>query len=275
MGRTVRETDAKVQFARDGYTIKRNLFSVDETLLMVRALEQDPLIAKHSFYRADNEGQKTLAVQWNNPGNSTYGIGARMHRIVDVVEKLLDSEVYHWQSKVTAKEAKVGGAWEWHQDYGYWYNYGCLYPDMCSVMVALDRAAIANGCLKVLRGSHKIGRINHILDSGGQVNAERERVEWALGQHDEVNCELEPGDALFFHCNLLHSSGSNRSSDRRWALLYCYNSVSNKPFKESHNASYSKIKKVNDSRLLERGILFADGNEDFQSTYVKVLKSKS
>jgi hypothetical protein len=27
------------------------------------------------------------------------------------------------------KEPRVGGAWEWHQDYGYWYKNGFLYPE--------------------------------------------------------------------------------------------------------------------------------------------------
>ena len=26
------------------------------------------------------------------------------------------------------KEPKVGGAWEWHQDYGYWYKNEFLFP---------------------------------------------------------------------------------------------------------------------------------------------------
>ena len=38
------------------------------------------------------------------------------------------------------KEAEVGGAWEWHQDYGYWYNNGALFPDMASCMIAVDEA---------------------------------------------------------------------------------------------------------------------------------------
>lgn len=61
-----------------------------------------------------------------------------------------------------AKEPRVGGAWEWHQDYGYWYKNGFLYPeDMISVMVALTDATIENGCLQVLKGTHKMQRIEH------------------------------------------------------------------------------------------------------------------
>ena len=82
----------------------------------MKSLESDPLIKQHMFDRDDSDGNSTLSVQWNNPGKSSYGVGARMKKMVNVVEELLGGEVYHWHSKVTAKAAKEGGAWEWHQD---------------------------------------------------------------------------------------------------------------------------------------------------------------
>ncbi len=75
---------------------------------------------------------------------------------------LLGDEVYHYHHKMMLKEPYVGGAWEWHQDYGYWYDYGCLYPDMGSCFIAVDPATRANGCLQVLPSSHRLGRINHM-----------------------------------------------------------------------------------------------------------------
>ncbi len=41
---------------------------------------------------------------------------------------------------MTTKQPQEGGAWEWHQDFGYWYNYGCLAPEMMSIYVALDKS---------------------------------------------------------------------------------------------------------------------------------------
>ena len=54
------------------------------------------------------------------------------------------------------KDARTGGAWAWHQDYGYWYQNGVLFPDLVSVMTAVDRSTRENGCLQVLRGSHRL-----------------------------------------------------------------------------------------------------------------------
>lgn len=57
---------------------------------------------------------------------------------------------------------QVGGRHVWHQDYGYWYENGCLTPDMGSVFIALDPCTKENGCLRVLSGSHKMGRLDHV-----------------------------------------------------------------------------------------------------------------
>lgn len=50
--------------------------------------------------------------------------------MVDAVANLLDSDapVCHFHSKLMQKEPKVGGAWEWHQDYGYWYKTSLCFP---------------------------------------------------------------------------------------------------------------------------------------------------
>ena len=51
---------------------------------------------------------------------------------------MLDDEVYHYHSKMIMKDPRVGGAWTWHQDYGYWYQNGVLWPDLVSVFIAVD-----------------------------------------------------------------------------------------------------------------------------------------
>ena len=46
-------------------------------------------------------------------------------------------------------------------------------------------------------------------------------------QFERVYCEMAPGDALFFHCNLLHASGPNESDRHRRAFIMCYNALAN------------------------------------------------
>ncbi len=54
-------------------------------------------------------------------------------------EDAVGKPIYLYSHKMTMKQPNEGGAWEWHQDFGYWYNYGCLAPEMMSIYVALDK----------------------------------------------------------------------------------------------------------------------------------------
>ncbi|GFS22834.1 ectoine dioxygenase-like [Elysia marginata] len=79
----------------------------------------------------------------------------RCEKVVTTAEKLLGGEVYHYHTKLMMKEAYTGGAHVWHQDYGYWYKNGCLFPDMITVFIAIDKCWKENGCLQVADSSIK------------------------------------------------------------------------------------------------------------------------
>jgi len=192
-----------------------------------------------------------------------YGLAARSHRVVDTMEEMLGGEVYHYHSKLTAKEPRDGGAWEWHQDFGYWYHNGCVFPYMASVMVALDKTTRENGCLQVIRGSHHAGRVEHGVLPGQQVGADPRRVEEMLKSLELVYAEMEPGDGLFFHANVMHRSDQNRSENRRWTVLFCYNAARNNPYLEHHHPQYTPLHKVADDAIKSAGVKHADGSDDY------------
>ncbi len=246
----------------DGLLFLPKLFDADETELLRRAMEEDPAIAAHSLLRADQEGGATRISLWNRAGDSVYGLAARSRRVVDTAEALIGEPVYHFQSKLTAKDPKVGGAWEWHQDYGYWYYNGCLQPKMLSFMIALDRTDTDNGCLKLVRGSHKLGRLDHVQVTPGQNAADPERMPHILEQLETVDCILEPGDAVVFHGNTLHRSDQNRSDKRRWTFLCCYNAISNDTYKRDDDRYYVPLDKVSDNAIKIAGLKFASGSAE-------------
>src|SRR5690606_29042593 len=123
-------------------------------------------------------------------------------------------------------------------------------PDMGSCLIAIDRATRENGCLQVLKGSHHLGRMDH-GKTGDQTGADLERVEVALQRHELVYVELAPGDAVLFHANLLHRSDQNTSEAPRWALICCYNTRENDPYKDSRHPRYSPLDVCDDSLILE------------------------
>jgi hypothetical protein len=250
------------EFERDGYVIVRGLFDGEEIALLREAIERDPAIRSHFYDRFDAAGKSTRMALWNHPGDGVYGLAARSARIVDTMADLLGGEVYHYHSKLTAKEPREGGAWEWHQDYGYWYYNGALAPRLFSTMIALDRSDRANGCLQVVRGSHALGRIDHVPLTPGQNEADPARMKHILARHEIVHAELDPGDVLFFHCNTLHRSDANRSPNRRWTLLICYNAADNDTIVRDHDRFYVRLDKVPDAAIKRAGLRFAAGGGD-------------
>src|SRR5581483_4764364 len=241
-------------YHRDGFIIMPNLFDQEEIGLLRRAAKEDKMLDEHSFSRDDGTGAKVRLSLWNHPGDGIYGMFARCHKLVDSVEQLLGEEVYHYHSKMIMKDARVGGAWAWHQDYGYWYQNGVLFPLLCSAFVAVDPATRENGCLQVLKGSHHLGRVDHVL-TGDQAGADQERVAQALKRLELVHVEMAPGDTLFFDCNLLHRSDQNRSEHPRWSMICCYNAARNDPYKESHHPRYTPLHKVSDGAVRAAGLM--------------------
>ncbi len=258
----------RADYERDGFVMIRGLFAADEIALLRSAIEQDPQLRASLYDRKDASGKATRMATWNHPGDSVYGLAARSRRVVDTMEDMLGGEVYHYHSKLTAKEPYEGGAWEWHQDYGYWYHNGCMLPTMASVMVALDRADRDNGCLQVLRGSHLAGRVDHGVLPGEQVGADPRRVEEMLKSMERVHAEMDPGDGLFFHSNVMHRSDQNRSANRRWTVLFCYNAARNNPYLEHHHPQYTPLEKVSDDAIRAAGVRLSTADPDaFRRTF--------
>ena len=252
MTNTILSPEEIIAYHRDGYIIKKNFFSENEINKLYKIAVEDDAVSKNAIDLNDQTGKKTKLTLWFTPGNDSFGYMTRTEKMVKSVAQLLDSDapVCHFHSKLMQKEPRVGGAWEWHQDYGYWYKNQFMFPDqLVSVMIALTEANKQNGCLQVIKGSHKLGRVNHGF-AGEQVGADMVFVDNALKTMDLVYVEIEPGDALFFHSNTLHRSEANLSDKPRWSIISCYNSQSNLAYNEKSSSYYTPVDVVPDEAIL-------------------------
>jgi len=261
MAKGVIPDSAVAEYARNGYVLIRGMLDPVEVGLLSRAAREDRILDQKSFQKGDGEGGVIRLSLWNHPTDTIYGMIARSKSIVESAEKLLGDEPYHYHSKMIMKDARVGGAWTWHQDYGYWYQNGVLAPNLTSAYIAVDPATRQNGCLQVIRGSHALGRIEHKL-AGDQAGADQDRVERILERYELVYVEMSPGDVLYFHANMLHRSDQNTSDNPRWSMICCYNAKSNNPYMESHHPRYTPLAKVPDSAIREAGNRRFSGDAD-------------
>lgn len=113
------------------------------------------------------------------------------------------------------KPAAKGTVLPWHQDR---WNFLDRDP-LLTVWTALDPATIANGCVRVIRGSHHHGPINPD-DTSGFLTAEQ--ADQYCPPDRVTHLELAAGEAVLLHNWLLHSSDVNHTDHARRAFSVCY-----------------------------------------------------
>jgi ectoine hydroxylase-related dioxygenase (phytanoyl-CoA dioxygenase family) len=89
--------------------------------------------------------------------------------------------------------------------------------------------------------------------AGDQKGADMKVVEEAIRRMELVFVELDPGDALFFHGNLLHRSDKNNSDFPRWSMITAFNRMDNQPYTEHDPSCYTPVEMVSDENILSYG----------------------
>src|SRR5258708_39493556 len=107
------------QFHNDGFILVPEIFDTEEVALLRNIARAEQRLMAETAKRLDAEGGFTTLSLRNDLPEGIYSAIVRSRRMVDTMERLLGGEVYHYHHKMNMKEPFVGGAWEWHQDYGY------------------------------------------------------------------------------------------------------------------------------------------------------------
>jgi phytanoyl-CoA hydroxylase len=157
--------------------------------------------------------------------------------VVDVVAELLGPDVDCFQSQFIFKNPGVVGQ-PWHQDS---YYFAFDKQPQVGVWVALTAATIENGCLWVVPGSHRAGKIfQHVPDRRPEAN----RGYLEIVDQDVANrqpCLMQPGDVLFFHSFLMHMSTDNVAHDRRAAMVYHYGRPGSKALAPEYAEALARV----------------------------------
>ena len=260
-------------YERDGFIIVRRFFDAKELASLLEAYRADPSIRGSLYGMLDDDGAPHPICIWTDLADDVIGMIPRMARMVDGTESLLGEPCYHWHSKLTVKPPGCKARIDWHQDYTSWYDDGLLFPNLLTVGVAIEPATRANGCLQLVPGSHRIGRLSFERSGGLQL-----RIERATDLLGIVHCELNTGDAVFFHANTLHGSASNESDKSRLMLFSSYNAKSNEPIPNAQGVNedgafmgisaderkYKPIDKLPDDVLSKQKYLSAFGQTQFK-----------
>jgi phytanoyl-CoA hydroxylase len=134
------------------------------------------------------------------------------------------------------KHPRFGSLTGWHRDIRYW---AFEREDLVSVWMALGEERIENGALWFVPGSHRMAFDEQQFDAAKffrtDVAANAELIRTA------VSPPLQPGDAVLFHCNTLHSAGRNQSDRVKMSLVYSYHGASNRPMPGTRSSAKPEV----------------------------------
>ncbi|MEL7430190.1 MAG: phytanoyl-CoA dioxygenase family protein, partial [Pseudomonadota bacterium] len=139
--------------------------------------------------------------------------------VLDVVEQMIGPDILLFNATYIIKEPHSPSHVSWHQDLTYW---GLSHDDQVTLWLALSPATAESGCMRMIPGSHKLGKQEHhvnkddtnVLLQGQTING--------IDESKAVMCPLAPGEASFHHGWTMHASMPNVSNDRRIGLNVQY-----------------------------------------------------
>jgi non-heme Fe2+,alpha-ketoglutarate-dependent halogenase len=136
-------------------------------------------------------------------------------RLLDAVEAILGPDFYLWGSQFFSKEPGDGKTAPWHQDAFYWP----LSPHRSvTAWLAFTDSDEENGCMRVIPGSHRAGRLRHRKSGSDTDVLDMELAPEAFRATDAVPLCLKAGEISLHDDNIVHGSGPNRSDRLRCGL---------------------------------------------------------
>lgn len=249
-----RLTEAQQEaFARDGFLVMRRLASAERVQNMRRvALAHLENAVEPIEYEADvaypgapanreAEGgltaRRLLQAYDRDPVFSDWALD---ERTTAVVAQLLDdgaprlTRCHH--NCVMTKQPAFSSATAWHQDLRYW---SFERPELINTWLALGDETPANGCMRLLPGSHRLyvgpERLDEARFLRDDLEGNRELIDTA------VSAELAPGDVLFFHAGVFHAAGRNQTDERKLSVVFTYHDAKNRALPGTRSARLSPV----------------------------------
>ena len=193
----------------------------DETgfLFPINVVDADQIkLIRKDFELAENEladDPKRLSLLRSYPAQllPSFDKLIRNENLVAAASAVLGRDLMVWSSGMFIKEANSPKIVTWHQDLTYW---GLDNDEETTCWVALSKADKASGCMEFIPGSHKEKIVAHIdtFDDNNLLSRGQE-IAVEVNEKESVAIELEAGQASMHHGHLFHSSGPNKTNDRR------------------------------------------------------------
>lgn len=152
--------------------------------------------------------------------------------VLDLVEPILGPDIILWSSHFIGKEPRVGRATPWHEDSAYWKGRLDRYDAIVTVWLALDDSTPANGCVRVIAGSHGQGGFSAYRPADSARNTFTEEIA-GLEPAQAVDLSLGRGECSLHDGRIIHGARPNTSDRRRLGYTMRYISAATRVIHEA------------------------------------------
>lgn len=179
---------------------------------MISCIERrtDELLSKHPDLSADYvPGLPEIEEYWLAV--------AQIPDLLASVEQLIGPDFINWGSALFGKPANDGIETPWHQDGEYWP----IRPlATCTAWIAIDDATPENGCMRVVPGSHRDGKLLSHKTVEGDYTLYRTLKDSSEAEANARDVVLERGQISIHDVYMIHGSRPNTSSKPRRGLTF-------------------------------------------------------
>jgi ectoine hydroxylase len=217
--------DQLTRFQDEGLLILAELFSDQEVELLCSALT--PVLAEEDPANIREKGGGAVRTAMGlHLRSAVFAKLVRHPRLIEPALQIMGRDLYVQQVKVNIKDAFEGEAWQWHYDFAtHSHEDGVPAPLALNLHVFLDDVSEFNGPLYFIRGSHREGPAQAILDTTSTSYplwvVERATVARLANRNGLVSATGPKGTVLIFGDIMVHASPPNLSpwSRRIFSLI--------------------------------------------------------
>ena len=196
-----------LKYNKDGFVAPINVMTPQEAQNLLVDFEQ----AESELV---NQPEKlALLKSYPNRLLPSFDALTRNSKLINAATSVLGPDLMVWSAALFIKEKNSEKIVSWHQDLTYW---GLDDIQETTCWFALSEASEEAGCMKFVPGTHKTKIVEHI-DTFAENNLLTRGQEIAVNvnESEAVAAALSAGQASMHHGLLFHSSGPNKTGNRR------------------------------------------------------------
>ncbi len=235
------------QFRRDGFLLIRN-FLEKRSCDIIKDIAKvhlkyaiEPIETEYEYIGIDNEMYKKSVrrIRQVYDRDIVFKEWMESQKIRPILRQVLEEEpvllTAHHNSIMT-KSAHTSSQTCWHRDSRYWHYDG---DNLVSIWLALGAECSENGVLEFIPGTHHMEFGEECFDAKSFFRADFEQNQEVIDK--KVSFNLNAGDIVLFHSELLHRANANETDEDKISFVYTVKGASVQAIEDTRSSKFREI----------------------------------